>query len=414
MDKGLFKLSLRVLRRRRFFTFISLFGIAFTLTVLTLVAALYQQVVGDGAPEVNLSRTLIIDRIDLDADKRNFSGNPGYAFLDRYCRDLPGVVDLTAYTTSFEVVSFLAGVKHVSTVRRTDAAYWNVMQFDVVAGRVLAAQDVDGAAPVAVINETTRERIFGDGKAVGGLLQLGERKFRVVGVVRDVDMTRQGAVADVWTPLTTAPTEDWRTDLRGGFEGMLVARSRDDFPAIRRELDARLAAVTPGEIDGGYDTISCIPVTRTLQLAQGFLGQDGARTGPGRFYLLLAGAAALFMLLPAMNLVNMNVSRISERAAEIGVRKAFGASGRDLVAQFVAENVVLCLIGGALGFVGAAGVIVWLNAAQVVPRAGFTMQPVVFVVGLFLALLFGVISGVYPAWRMSRLHPVQALKGESL
>ena len=133
---------------------------------------------------------------------------------------------------------------------------------------------------------------------------------------------------------------------------------------------------------------------------------------PGeRLWLALAMLALLFMLLPAVNLINLNTSRILERASEIGVRKAFGASSWTLVGQFIVENLVLTLVGAAVGFVLAG----WLLRAAQRQRADRIRRPAVELPDLFwgalLAVGFGLLSGVYPAWRMSRLHPVQALKG---
>jgi putative ABC transport system permease protein len=117
------------------------------------------------------------------------------------------------------------------------------------------------------------------------------------------------------------------------------------------------------------------------------------------------------MLLPTINLVNLNVSRIMERASEIGVRKAFGASSRTLVGQFVVENVLLTLLGGVVGLAVSALVLDALSASGLVQYARFSLNLRIFGYGLALALFFGVLSGVYPAWRMSRLHPVEALRG---
>jgi putative ABC transport system permease protein len=127
--------------------------------------------------------------------------------------------------------------------------------------------------------------------------------------------------------------------------------------------------------------------------------------------MALTIAAALFMLLPAVNLMNLNTSRIMERASEIGVRKAFGASSRTLVGQFIIENVVLTLVGAAIGFVLAAWLLNAINASGVIQYAALHLNYRIFAWGVALALVFGLLSGVYPAWRMSRLHPVQALKG---
>jgi putative ABC transport system permease protein len=112
-----------------------------------------------------------------------------------------------------------------------------------------------------------------------------------------------------------------------------------------------------------------------------------------------------------VNLVNINVSRIMERVSEIGIRKAFGASSRTLVGQFIVENVILTMAGGLVGLVLTAFVLRALNGSGLIPYSELAVNWRVFVYGLLLAALFGVISGVYPAWRMSRLHPAQALTG---
>jgi putative ABC transport system permease protein len=122
----------------------------------------------------------------------------------------------------------------------------------------------------------------------------------------------------------------------------------------------------------------------------------------------------LFMLLPSLNLININLSRILDRASEIGVRKAFGASSRALVGQFVVENLVLTLIGAMAGLVLAGLVLGALNASGLLPYAQLTLNYRIFFYGLAMALFFGVLSAIYPAWRMSKLHPVQALRGRSV
>jgi putative ABC transport system permease protein len=102
-----------------------------------------------------------------------------------------------------------------------------------------------------------------------------------------------------------------------------------------------------------------------------------------------------------------------ERASEIGVRKSFGASSAVLVGQFLVENIALTLIGGALGFVASAWLLWLVNGSGLILYADLRMNHRIFLVGLAFAVFFGTMSGVYPAWRMSRLHPVQALKGDS-
>jgi putative ABC transport system permease protein len=119
----------------------------------------------------------------------------------------------------------------------------------------------------------------------------------------------------------------------------------------------------------------------------------------------------LFMLLPALNLVNLNTGRILERSSEIGVRKSFGATSSQLVWQFLVENTLLCLAGGLIALACAAAVLHWLEASNLIPYLKVNLDLAVFGYGMLIAMVFGVLSGVIPAWKMSRLDPVHALKG---
>ena len=161
------------------------------------------------------------------------------------------------------------------------------------------------------------------------------------------------ANGDIYVPVTTAKTDAYRTELLGGFGGLLLARSPADFPAIKAELETRVrAAPLPGP---QWKTLIA-PAESFFEFVAGnlFGGRNEERSHPERLWAVLVAGMLLFSLLPAVNLVNLNMSRIMERASEIGVRKAFGASSRTLVGQFIVENLVLTLIGGAAGLVLSA------------------------------------------------------------
>jgi putative ABC transport system permease protein len=147
-------------------------------------------------------------------------------------------------------------------------------------------------------------------------------------------------------------------------------------------------------------------VARALQGRESYVDSGGSR-----LLAMIAGGMLVFMLLPALNLVNLNMGRIMERSAEIGVRKAFGATSLQLAGQLVVENVLLCLAGGLLGLACAQGVLWWLEASQLIPYLEVHINPTVFGCGMLLAFVFGLLSGAIPAWKMSRLDPVHALKG---
>ena len=120
------------------------------------------------------------------------------------------------------------------------------------------------------------------------------------------------------------------------------------------------------------------------------------------------------MLMPTINLVNINVSRILERSSEIGVRKAFGASSATLIGQFLVETIFLTLIGGLLGLGLSGAMMQLINDSNVIAHARLALNWRIFAMGMGLSVLFGLISGVYPAYKMSKLQAVEALKGGKL
>lgn len=414
------KLAWKVLQRRKFFTFVSLFGIAVTLVVLMVASALLDHVFAPHPPESRMDRTLGVFNVRLQGPEATSTGPAGYRLLDREVRpladELPGVERVALFQTQRTALTYHEGRRIPFWLKRTDGEFWKVLDFRFVEGGMFTPHDEENRSFVAVINETTRDRLFGgslsDSGAVGRTFEIDGRRFRVVGVVEDVPFLRLVPFADVWVPISTQPSDGYRDDLRGDYIALILARDRADFPAIRAEYEARLESFqfpNPREFDravGGADTLF-------EGFARLFLSSGFEERPAGRLLAIFLGLGVLFMILPAVNLVNLNLSRILERTSEIGVRKAFGGSSRALVGQFLVENLVLALLGGSLGLLLSAAVLEGIEATGWIPYAELALNLRVFLYGLAAAVLFGFLSGVYPAWRMSRLHPVEALRGRS-
>jgi putative ABC transport system permease protein len=417
MLKNYLKVALKVLGRRKFFTFISLFAISVTLLVLLVATALLDNVFATRAPEVHADRMLGVYRMTMKGPENTSTSPVGYAFLDRYVRPmakLPSVERITITTHAESVVSYLNGRKIQSSMRRTDGEFWRVLAFDFVEGEPFTTADDENGRRVAVISETTRQRFFDGRPAVGKTLEADGQNFRVVGVVRDVPLLRYSSSADLWVPITTAKSSGYKEGWTGNFSALILARSPADLPQIKAEFQSILRGAEKQMPDPkSFKTL--IAGADTLFEGAARLFIPGPPVVDPAIWLRAALLALMlgFMLLPTINLVNINLSRILDRASEIGVRRAFGASSRTLVGQFLIENLVLTLIGAGIGLVLAAVVLRIFNASGLIEHAGLQINARVFLYGLAIALFFGLLSGVYPAWRMSKLHPVQALRGRS-
>lgn len=416
MIKNYLKIALKVLARRKFFTFISLFGISITMLVLMVATAVFDHSFAPQVPETRSERTLGVYRLTMRGPDNTQSSNAGYGFLDRYVRPLsklPGVEKVSILSSPQTAASYVGGKKIESQLRHADGELWQILDFEFLEGGPFSVEDERGARFVAVINETTRGRFFDGQPAVGRTIEVDGQRFRVAGVVRDVPGLRFSSSADVWVPISTAKSSAYREEWLGGFYGLILARDPADLPAIKAEFQSLLREAERHLPDPkSYRTLE----TGADTLFEGFVRMFGPaeQIRPGQVKAAMLLLMLMFMLLPTLNLVNINLSRILDRASEIGVRKAFGASSRTLVGQFVIENLVLTFLGAMIGLLLAVPVLAALNASGLLAYARLELNLRVFLYGLGMAVFFGVLSGVYPAWRMSKLHPVQALRGRSV
>lgn len=402
------KIALKVLLRRKFFTAVSLFAVAFTLLVLLVAVAMLDHVFGPEGPEDRPERTMVVLKAELKGEHSRRNGWAGYRLLDRTLPGLPGVERHAIFAMPRKLTTYHEGRKVVCYTRRTDSEFWKVFRFDFLEGSPFGAEDLAQASPVAVLNESARDRFFGSGPAVGKTFELDGRRLRVVGVVRNVPFLRVLSFADVWIPTSLSRSDAYKKELVGDFVAAMLLKPGARPPEISAEFERRVAAL-PIDSDM-FNTVSASSGTLFNAIAA-FLFEGMISRRPEVLVSVLWLAALLFMGLPALNLVNLNLSRILERASEIGVRKSFGATSGALVRQFLLENVVLALLGGALAAVLAAIVLAALNRSGLIPYSHFTLNLRVLGWGVLLTLIFGVVSGVLPAWRMSRMHPVGALQG---
>jgi len=414
MIKNYLKIALAVFRRRPFFTVVSLFAIAVTLSVILVATALLDHVFAGTPPEVHQRRTLGIFRVALfssDGEGGMASALASHRLLDQSLRDLPGAEAVSISSIFWKSVSYVGGQRVDSYLKYTDAAFWQILQFSFLEGRPYDRDEVEGAAPVAVINRATRERFFGGEPAVGKTVEVDGERYRVVGVVDNVPMLRLVVFADIWVPYTHEKTHRSRTELIGTWLGLILAEDRSRLEGIRQEYAHRMANTDLSDQER-FDTIICVPETTFESVARVAFSLGKTEVDQSaRLLRWLVILAVIFMILPTINLVNLNISRIMERASEIGVRKAFGAPSMTLIGQFVVENVILTAAGGLVAVVATQVILHLISAAGWIPYVHLQLNLRILGIALAATLFFGLFSGVYPAWRMSRMHPVDALRG---
>lgn len=419
MLKNYLKIALKVLFRKKLFTVINLLGICFTLSILLVATSLLDNVVGPGPPETNLDRMLSVLNVYLTNEAASgkrietIRGNElSYYFLNRYVKSLK-TPELVSICSFHDAVSFYHnGTKAVINRMFTDAEFWEILDFQFLEGKPYTREDVAQVNHVVVINEAMRAKLFGKGAAVGNYIRIEDYNYRVIGVVSNVPILRFLTFSDIWIPYTHSKenfTEATLVTKVNNWHARILAHRKSDIPKIKAEFARNLSRLEFP--DGRFNKLLTGTDTYFEDLARHiFITEQGSSTPILAILFLMI---IIFMVLPVLNLANINISRIIERSTEIGVRKAFGASSLALLGQFVVENIVITCIGGIISLGAGSLILEIINRSGLIIYAQLALNYRIFGYSLGIWLLFALFSGAWPAFRMSRMHPVWALRGGS-
>ncbi|HET9595252.1 MAG TPA: ABC transporter permease [Anaeromyxobacteraceae bacterium] len=286
-------------------------------------------------------------------------------------------------------------------VMGSTASYLTVRQWPLAAGEPFGREEEAAGAKVCLIGQTVKDKLFGDGAAVGEQIRVKHVPCKVVGVLA---AKGQGSWGQDQDDIVVMP---WSTLVRrilgqqSDVVGMLMveARSSQLVADAQREVTALLRQrhklADAAENDFQIRNLTEIQNTANEQTAT--------------ISLLLGSVALISLLVGAIGIANVMLVSVTERTREIGIRMAVGARGRDVLFQFLTEAVVLAAVGGLAGIALGAGVS-WIMAAKA--QWPTLLSPGVMVGAVALAGLAGVVAGFYPALRASRLDPIDALRYE--
>jgi putative ABC transport system permease protein len=413
MLKNYFKIAIAVLKRRNFFTFISLFGISFTLTILIVLTAFVDNIISANYPEVNRDRSLYITVLQQKNIKNSGQQNSpaSFYYLDHYVSTLKTPSKVAISSLFNPTNTYVNNKKLVINLKYTNDDFWEVMEFNFLEGKPYTLQEIENGERVAVISEDTRRNYFGDEAHVTGkYIEADNVQYRVSGVVRSVPVTMLISYADLYVPYTVSKTDYKQRSLMGNYTAVLLANSKADLPKIKAEYAGVVSKIKPDNKEFDIFVSSAESYLASF-LSSTPLGNPESNK-VGKLIFILSIFVFLFMLLPTLNLININISRIMERSSEIGVRKAFGASGMTLVGQFIVENIILTFFGCVIGIILSFIILQIINNSDLISNLHLSINITVLLFSLLACLVFGLLSGVYPAWRMSRLQVVTALKAQ--
>lgn len=422
--------ALAQLRQAPLISAINVVGTALAIFLIMLVVMMQQVKTAPFAPESNRDRFLHVRFASIG--NRNWGdGTSNGPMSAQTAKELyqslktPEAVTIYVVQTIPTPVSLPGQAATTVDVLQTDDVFWRVFDFRFMEGKPYDKATFDAAIPVAVLCETAARVLFGTTEnIVGKEFLLNHAPYRVGGVVKDVSTLANIAYGQVWIPYTAggADKEMWNSNHMGMMSCTILAKDRDDFPAIREEADRRLAEYNKIIGEDGWSFISRNRPYDQEKNAIAF----GANWEPDlpahrrqQFIIFL-----ILLIVPAINISSMTQSRLHQRVSEIGVRRAFGSTRMELMMQIIAENFVITLIAGVLGlllsvvfayvgndFLFAQPFSPTLNPPEV--DASILLQLDTFLWALFFCFVLNLLSSGLPAWRASRIGIVSALEGRS-
>lgn len=414
------------LRENPVISWISILGTALSICMIMVIVITLRVRTADCEPEVNRSRSLYVPNMSYRA-KGDMSGSSANSRMSvqtgRECfKALTTAEAVTLVSSPSKVKALLpAGAKTTVDMVQTDEDFWQVFQFRFLDGKPFTAADLNSGLPRAVIAASVARRLFGRTDVSGQHIELNYVDFQVCGVVADVSMLATDSYAQVWIPYTAGDAEanSWGYNLMGPMRAVILAHSRTDFPAIRQECE-RLRQKYNDAQDGVEVFYRGQPDTQFTHLYRTWSQEPDIQGVVLRYVVVML----ILLIVPAINLSSMTLSRMRKRMAEIGVRKAFGATANELMQQVFWENLLLTCVAGLLGLLLSYAATYLLNgflfgnstnaylSGETSLTADALLSPWIFMAAFIFCLLMNLLSAGIPAWRASRMNIVEAINGK--
>lgn len=315
-------------------------------------------------------------------------------------QDAGSAVKAVAPATNKNVQVVFGSGNTSTTMMGTTADYATIRNVTIQTGRFLTQEDVDSYSRVAILGPTVVTNVFGDSSVspIGKIIKLNNVPFQVVGVTVSQGSSGMNNTDDmIYVPITTA--QDRLIGNKYLRQIFVEASSADMMDTAQSQITVALEKahhLATGQADD-FSIMNQADILATMQNVTQTLT------------MLLGGIAAISLLVGGIGIMNIMLVSVTERTREIGIRKAIGAKGRDILTQFLIEAVVLSILGGGIGIL-----LGWLGShfvGQALKMTASMTASSVFIAFGFSAAI-GIIFGVFPAKKAAGMDPIDALRYE--
>ena len=436
MIKIYFKQAWALMRQNKLFSALYIVGTGLAIAMTMIVAVVYYVKLAPVYPEVNRANTLYLSaacfKKNPGTDRQHtYQWGVSYKALQEWFYPMKNALVVSAsLRNDMQENSYIQPVDGSGdfriSVKLTDPAFFRIYAFRFLEGKAFTAVDLDGGIHTAVITDELARRLFGTVEGVEGrTFSLNYVDYRVCGVIRSASYLTGESYAQVYLPYSISP--DYRDkkydfDYLGAFNVTFLVEDSRQGEALRAELKEIVRKENSMHPDDWTVDFYEQPTTHLRSVFQEYVSREFDAWATVRYFALML---VVLLLVPSLNLSGMISSRMDGRLAEMGVRKSFGAGRRTLLSQVMWENLLLTLMGGALGlllawlalYVSREWVFTVFDSWPGIVPEGVDVRvsgemlfaPLVFLMALAVCVLLNLLSALLPAWHSLRRPIVNSL-----
>lgn len=398
--------ALRALRTNRLRTALTMLGMIIGVAAVVLLIS-----IGQGAQsKINESIATMGSNLFIVLPGATSSGGLSFgsgSVKTLTVSDSEAIAELPLVEATAPVISGTAQLNYAAnnwstTITGTTPDYFQVGNWNIESGTFFSESEMRSAVRVAVLGKETARNLFGEETATGKIIRVTNRPFLVIGVLEPKGQSLSGRDQDdnVFIPLTTSERQITGNQFPGSIRYMLVqaksATTMDEAEAEIVELLRQRHRIT-GKMENDFTVRNLAAIADVA-------------TGTAKLMSLMLGAiASISLLVGGIGIMNIMLVSVTERTREIGIRMAIGANRRAILTQFLAEALMICILGGM------AGIVLGIGGAWIVSQlADMLIVITLGMVGLAFAFAsaIGIFFGFYPARKAALLKPVEALRYE--
>lgn len=432
------KISLHSMRASKMRTALTILGIVIGIASVIIVYSAGEGIRGLLYKQIETFGTDIIEtEVKVPTGKKGASGDQqsaialaeGVQITTLTIKDMEDVKKVSNVKNGYAAVMGQEQISYQDILKKTmifgvSASYLDIDKSEIDYGRFYTEAEDKSQALVVVLGSKMKEKLFGDNDPIGKYVKIRKSKFQVIGV-----MTEKGAVMGLdYDSMIYVPVRTLQKRVMGidnitymvhqlkdlgladetAEDARLVIRQNHDIASVLLKTvpgQVKIKVLGEGETDTSNDDFRVVTMAESM---------DVLNTVMGAVTLLLLAIVAISLVVGGVGIMNIMYVVVTERTAEIGLRKAVGAKYDDILKQFLIESVLITILGGIVGIILGLGLsyLISFGAKLYGLDWEFSVPLRAYFVSLGFSAFFGIVFGVYPARKAAKLNPIDALRVE--